>query len=82
VLIEEEDKLARDLEQLEFAETRAAKGRKRLNHVRTIRDGLVPGSVEHLQAERLVVNFEAIQKLLEEFCHRLRHRTREQPSLR
>ena len=72
LLIEEEDRLGHDIEQLEFAETRAASGRDRLNQVRRkLRDLSAP---EHrAQAERLVANFEATQKLLDGFCHHLRN---------
>jgi hypothetical protein len=72
LLIAEADKLSHDLEHLEFAETRAANGRDRLNHVRRLRDTADPAN--RAQAERLVANFEAIQQLLDEFCHRLRTR--------
>jgi hypothetical protein len=73
LLIEEFDNLGHDLEQLEFAETRAASGRDRLNQVRRkLRDLSAP---EHrAQAERLVANFEATQKLLDGFCHHLRNK--------
>jgi len=72
LLIEEEDKLAHDIEQLEFAETRAASGRDRLNQVR--RKLLYISAPEHrAQAERLVANVEATQKLLDGFCHHLRN---------
>ena len=71
LLIQEEDGLAHDIEQLEFAETRAASGRDLLNHVRGKLDLTAP---EHrAQAERLVANFEATQKLLDGFCHHLRN---------
>jgi hypothetical protein len=70
LLIEGEDKIGQDLEQLEFAEKRAADGRDRLNHLRSKCELAHP---EHrAQAERLVANVEAIQKLLEGFCHHLR----------
>jgi hypothetical protein len=72
LLIAEADKLSHDLEHLEFAETRAANGRDRLNDVRCLRDAAHPAN--RAQAERLVANFEAIQQLLDEFCHRLRTR--------
>jgi hypothetical protein len=72
LLIAEEDKLSHDLEQLEFAETRAANGRQRLKQVRRLRDGADPAIRGN--AERLVVNIEATQRLLEDFCHRLRAR--------
>ena len=73
LLIEELDKLGHDIEQLDFAETRAASGRDRLNQVRRkLRDISAP---EHRgQAERLVANFEATQKLLDGFCHHLRNK--------
>ena len=72
LLIQEEDSLAHDIEQLEFAETRAASGRGRLNDMRCKLDLSEP---EHrAQAERLVAIFEATQNLLDGFCHRLRNK--------
>ncbi len=73
LLIFEEDKLSYDLEQLEFAESRAASGRERVSHVRRIRDALTVGTAEHSQAEALLINFENRQTLLEDLCHRLRN---------
>jgi hypothetical protein len=70
LLIEEEDKLGHDLEQLEFAENRAADGRDRLNRLRGSLDAV--GAEHREQAERMVANFEATQKLLDGFCHHLR----------
>ena len=72
MLIAEEDKLSHDLEQLEFAETRAANGRERLKCVRELRDAADPK--DRANAGRLVANIEATQKLLEGFCHQLRER--------
>ena len=77
LLIAEEDKLSHDLEQLEFAETRAANGRERLNHVRHLRDNAEPRIRDN--AERLVANVEAIQQLLEDFCHKLRGQVKSLP---
>ncbi len=74
LLIAEEDKLSRDLEQLEFAETRAANGRQRLQQVRRLRDKLDPAMRDN--ADRLVANIEATQQLLEDFCHQLRTRVK------
>jgi len=65
LLIEEEDKLSHDLEQLEFAETRAANGRERLKRVRRLHDAADPA--HRANAEQLVANIEAI-KPLEGFC--------------
>ncbi len=72
LLIAEEDKLSRDLEQLEFAEIWAAQGRERLKRVHQLRDAADPK--DRANAERLVANVEATQKLLEGFCHRLREK--------
>ena len=72
LLIEELGKLGHDLEQLGFAEQRAASGRDRLNHLRSRLD-LVPEQ-QRAEAERLVANFENTQHLLEQFCHQLRNR--------
>ena len=72
LLIEEEDKLGRDLEHLEFAESRSANGRERLNHLRKVREAFAFGTREREHADRLLVNVENLQTLLEDFCHRLR----------
>ncbi len=72
LLISEEDKLSHDLEHLEFAEAKAADGRERLNHIRKLREAFAVGTSEREQADRLLINAENIQTLLEDFCHRLR----------
>ena len=72
LLIEEMDGLAHDIEQLEFAETRAGNGRNQLNRMRSELDASAPQHRAH--AERLVANLEATQKLLDVFCHHLRNR--------
>ncbi|MBR0709841.1 MULTISPECIES: hypothetical protein [Bradyrhizobium] len=74
LLIAEEDSLGHDLEHLEFAESRAASGRQRLNHLVRLRGAFAPGTTERAQADRTVVNFERLQALLDDFCHRLRDR--------
>jgi hypothetical protein len=74
LLIAEEDKLAFDLEHLDFAERRAAEGRDRLRRVRDMRDGHSFGTTEREQAERLLISCENLQTALEDFCHRLRER--------
>ncbi len=81
LLIAEEDKLSRDLEQLEFAESRAASGRERVIHVRSLRDVLAPGTSEREQAERLLTNLENCQILLEDFARRLREQVNSHGSL-
>ncbi len=70
LLIAEEDKLGNDLEQLEFAESRAAQGRDRLHKMR-VKCYFAHPEIR-AEAERLVYNFEAIQELLEGLCHQLR----------
>ena len=72
LLIQEEDRLSHDLEQLEFAETRAADGRDRLHHLQSMLDS-IPERLRS-EAKRLIVNVEDIQILLEGFCHQLRNR--------
>ncbi len=74
LLIAEEDKLGRDLEHLEFAESRAARGRDRLNHLKSQREYFAFGAREREQVERLLINLENLQTLLEDFCHRLREK--------
>ena len=74
LLIAELDKLAHDLEHLEFAEKKAAEGRDRVNHVRDMRNGHPFGTAEREQAERLLVSCENLQTVLEDFCHRLREK--------
>jgi hypothetical protein len=77
LLITELEKLSHDLEQLEFAETRAANGRERLKQVRHLRDNAAPAIREN--AERLVANVEAVQQLLEDSCRRLRAKVESSP---
>lgn len=74
LLISEEDKLGHDLEQLEFAESRAAETRDRLNFARNLRNSFVEGSNERADADRLLQNFEAIHRLFEQFRNYLRER--------
>lgn len=74
LLIAEEDGLGHDLEQLEFFEHRAAAGRKRVEHVATLRNDFAFGTPERRRAEELLLNIENLQTLLEDTCHRLRRR--------
>ncbi len=74
LLIEEEDKLGCDLELLQFAETRAANGRERLNRLREKLDSREIAEPARALAERQVANFEAIQGILDSFCHQLRQK--------
>ena len=71
LLVAEEDKLAHDREQLEFAQSRAANGRYWLNDLRQRLDGMAEASTHRPMLERLVANFEITQELLDQFCERL-----------
>ena len=69
LLLEQEDKLARNLEALDFALERAARGRATLMRLRQIRDRLNdPGG--RRQADRLIANAETLQAMLDEFYRR------------
>ncbi|MBR0775848.1 hypothetical protein JQ543_11945 [Bradyrhizobium diazoefficiens] len=74
LLVAEEDKLGHALEQIEFAEDRAAMGRARVDRQRNLRDSFIFGSTERAQADRLLANLEAIQHLLDHFCRSKRDR--------
>jgi len=77
LLIEEENKLGRDREQLEFAETRAAACRARADRQRHLLDSFNPGSADWMQAERLLVNFESLAQFVEVFCQQMRKQANE-----
>lgn len=74
LLIDEEGKLEDDLEQLAFFESRAARGRDRLNNLRSSHQSLADESPDRARADRLLASLEATQQLLEGFCHRRRER--------
>ena len=74
LLLAEEDRLGHDLEQLEFAETRAAKCRDRVNHFRRLRDAFAEGSTDRAQADSMLAKFETIYGLMEQFCRHMRDR--------
>lgn len=60
--------------QLEFAETRLANSRERVNHLRNWRDGFADGSEDRERADRLLEDVKALHLLLDQFCHRMRAR--------
>jgi hypothetical protein len=66
LLIAEEDKLSRDMEQLQFAEAHAASGRERLSQLRYVRNGQDP--IDHARMDRPIANFQITQPLLDDFC--------------
>lgn len=77
LLIEEENKLGRDHEQLEFAENRAAACRDRADHQRRLLDSFCPGSTDWVQAERLLVNMESLAQFIEGYCQQMRRQMNE-----
>jgi hypothetical protein len=79
LLIAELDKLGHYQEQLEFAETRAARGRELLTQARSRLNSENLG--EHAEAIRLVSNLQYIQHLLNTFCYQLRARVNSAPTM-
>ncbi len=77
ILIEQEDTFARNLEALEFAESRAAACRDRADRQRRLLESLDHGSAEWVQAERLLVNFESLAQLVEDFNRQMRKKVNE-----
>jgi hypothetical protein len=74
LLLEAENKLGRDYEQLEFAESRATACRTRADRQRRLMESFAPGSSDWEQAERVLVNFEALAQFIEGFCREMRHK--------
>ena len=74
LLIEEENKLSHDLEQLQFAESRAAACRDRVGHLRRLRDCFAADSTGRAQANAMLQNFEALLVQVESFCGHMRAR--------
>ena len=74
LLIEEEDKLSKTQEQLEFAEAKAAICRQRADRQRQRMDAFEPGTDDWVMAERLLVNFESLAQFVEAFRHQMRTR--------
>jgi hypothetical protein len=72
LLMAEIDKLAHDLEHLEFAESRAASYRKEVNELAEMRNSFAFGTTDRERAEAKLVKTENILTLLEDLCHRLR----------
>jgi hypothetical protein len=74
LLVAEEDRLSHDMEQLQFAESRFARSRDRVNHLRKLRDGFADGSADRINAEKVLANFEATLQLTVQFCQRMREK--------
>lgn len=71
LLIEEANKLSHDLEQLQFAESRAAACRHRLIRLQRQRDSF-ESSADRMRADSRVQTSEAILTEVESFCSRMR----------
>ncbi|MGY4174899.1 hypothetical protein ACVIHH_000190 [Bradyrhizobium sp. USDA 4518] len=67
LLLGELDKLRYDPAQLEFVEKRAANGRERVNHARRLREFYALGTTEREESDRMLVNIESLQSLLDAF---------------
>lgn len=76
-LIDEENKLSRGLEHLEFAESRAAACRERLKRLRSLRNRFREGSLGRTQAETMIENYRTILQQAEKLCGLMRKRLRE-----
>jgi hypothetical protein len=74
LLISEEDKLGRSLEQLELAFSRIRKGEELVSRIRQLRDRFAPCSKARTQAERLLTTSEETQALLQSAYRNLRAR--------
>ena len=72
LLLEEENKLARDRTQLEFVELKVARHRNHHDRMLTWRDGFEDGSPERQKADAIVERAKATLYFLEEFCGQMR----------
>ncbi|MCG2626703.1 hypothetical protein L6654_08720 [Bradyrhizobium sp. WYCCWR 13023] len=80
LLIAELDKLGEDGEHLEFAETKVAGSRQLVAQAASRRDSLALGTSEREDAERRLIHLENVHTVLDDFCHRLRHRIGSRPA--
>ena len=72
LLIAEQNKLARDLEELEFVEVRTAQCWERVIRFTNLRDGHVDGSADHKRVSRLLAAAEEIHQLMDQLCRQMR----------
>ena len=76
LLIEEENRLGRDLEQLAFAELRLSICRGHLARVQAAQERLDIGSPEWSEAEKVIANFRAVLRLVEDFRRQMHEKVR------
>lgn len=79
LMVAEEEKMGPDPEHLQFAEIRTARARDRMNHLIRLRDSFADGSAERVQAEKVLGNFEAIYRSMEQLCHQMRKKLHSSP---
>ena len=72
LLVEEEDKLAHSLEQLEFVEQKLTGYRNHMNGLQRWRDGFEDGSSEWVRAGKVLADFGDTLQLLENLSRRIR----------
>ena len=72
LLIEEVNKLSRDLEQLQFAETKLVASRNRVEQLERLRAGFVEGSADRMKIDRMLLACQGILTEWEGFCHKMR----------
>ena len=77
LLIEEENKLSRNLEQLEYVELRAARLRANYQRMSCLREHFPEGSAERSCASRLLLDFETTLKIVDSICMRMRKQVNE-----
>ncbi|MDA9410975.1 MULTISPECIES: hypothetical protein [unclassified Bradyrhizobium] len=80
LLIAELDKLGADGEHLEFAETKVSASRQQVAQAAARRDSLALGTSARENAERYLIHLENVHTVLDDFCHRLRHRIASGPA--
>ena len=72
LLIGEFNRLSRDNEQLEFAESRAARYRLHFDRLCDWREGFANGSADHIRAEMVLKTFEVTLLEMESLCIEMR----------
>ena len=80
LLIAELDKLSEDVEHLEFAEIRVGISRQEIAQARARRDTLSFGTSDRDDAEKYLIHLENVHTMLDDFCHRLRHKIGSRPA--
>lgn len=80
LLIAELDRLSRDAENLEFAESKVAGSHQQVARAASHRDSFAAGTPGREEAERHLIHLENVHTVLDDFCHRLRNRGGSRPA--